>query len=71
MTFGYNSKVGFCKRAVSTIEDFGRELLSWIDMHRKDRPNVPLILICHSLGGIVVKKVKIIGQYISCLTISM
>lgn len=62
MTFGYNSKVGFRRRSVSTIEDFGRELLNWIDILRQDEPNIPLILICHSLGGIVVKKVKLLDN---------
>lgn len=62
MTFGYNSKVSLRRRSVSTIEDFGRELLNWIDIFRQDKPNIPLILICHSLGGIVVKKVKLLDN---------
>lgn len=49
-------------RAVSTIEDFARELLTWVCFRRQGRANTPLIFICHSLGGIVVKKVKLLDN---------
>jgi hypothetical protein len=59
MTFGYNSGLAFTG-STSRIEDFALELLNNLKLRRrrdKTQEN-PLIFICHSLGGIVVKKVS-------------
>lgn len=64
MTFGYNSQIKF-SNSVSTIDDFAKELLNRIRIeHQQGGTDMcrPLIFICHSLGGIVVKKVNPLGD---------
>lgn len=63
-TFGYNSSVAFSS-SVSGIDDFARDLLLRLELERsaasEDRPP-PIVFVCHSLGGIVVKKALIIAH---------
>ncbi|KAK3638982.1 hypothetical protein LTR56_012705 [Elasticomyces elasticus] len=58
MTFGYNASLAFTG-SVSRIEDFARALLESLKTRRKrvKTQSNPLIFVCHSLGGIVFKKV--------------
>lgn len=58
MSFGYDSRTIFTK-AVTDIDDVAAMLLDRIDGERQSAEEKarPLILIAHSLGGIVVKKV--------------
>ncbi len=59
MTFGYDSAVAFSK-SVAKIEDKALELLNHLSAKRSlaahAGPSKPTVFICHSLGGIVVKK---------------
>lgn len=59
MTFGYDSTTAFSK-SVAKIEDMALELLNHLSAKRSPAqpgtPSKPIVLICHSLGGIVVKK---------------
>lgn len=41
------------------IEDHAGNLLDRLDMKRLDHPDRPILFIAHSLGGIVVKKVRL------------
>lgn len=58
MCFGYNSKTAFTK-AVTDIEDASRDLLDRLDGMREQQVEKtrPIVLIAHSLGGIISKKV--------------
>ena len=65
-TYGYDSRVShFFNGPVNenTITDNGRALLSSIASQRQDCHGRPMLLIVHSLGGIVVKSVRLILIY--------
>jgi hypothetical protein len=63
MSFGYNSGVAF-SGSVSGIDDFAISLLRNLMMRRRraKTEHNPLIFVCHSLGGIVFKKVVLAEQ---------
>ncbi|KAL9052087.1 MAG: hypothetical protein Q9162_005604 [Coniocarpon cinnabarinum] len=59
-TFGYDSRI-FGSHSVSGIEEFARQLLDATAREVGDTGN-PIIFICHSLGGIVVKEALVIAH---------
>lgn len=66
MTFGYESTVAFSK-SVARIDDKALDLLNRLSSKRlalKDGSSRgrPIVFICHSLGGIVVKKALILAH---------
>lgn len=62
MTFGYDSTVAFSK-SVAHIEDKALDLLNRLGAERDETTDRrPIVFICHSLGGIVVKKALILAH---------
>lgn len=59
-SYGYDAHVAFSK-GTGTIEDFATNLLEDLKMKRKSDSNQKrrIIFICHSMGGIVLKKALI------------
>jgi hypothetical protein len=57
-TFGYDASVAF-GNSVSRINDFARQLLNELHRTRRDSKTtgVPIVIIAHSLGGIIAKEV--------------
>ena len=59
MSFGYNSSTAFSK-STADIDDTAADLLNRLNDERisEAEQERPIIFIAHSLGGIVVKKVR-------------
>ncbi|KAF5566225.1 ankyrin repeat [Fusarium phyllophilum] len=61
-TFGYDSRIAFTGSA-SRVDDHGRNLLERLMAKRRQfSEKRPLLFICHSLGGIVVKRALAIAH---------
>ncbi|KAK6852095.1 hypothetical protein PG995_012220, partial [Apiospora arundinis] len=63
-SFGYNSDWLSPKHSALDVHDFGRSLLEELrnSPSLRDNPDGPIILLGHSMGGIVIKKAGRISQ---------
>lgn len=70
LTFGYNANFGpGSTKGIGNVSDFAKELLYEMRFGKDNSGgdleigSVPIIFVVHSLGGLVVKKAYILGQY--------
>lgn len=63
-TFGYNADWGDTKDSFLNLHDFGRALLQEmkISPHIRNGGGSPIVLIGHSMGGLVIKKAYILAH---------
>lgn len=62
MTYGYDSHITHWFKGSAMqldIDQYGEGLLSAMETCRRDNPHRPLILIAHSLGGLILKDISL------------
>ncbi|KAF7591487.1 hypothetical protein BBP40_001533 [Aspergillus hancockii] len=61
LLFAYNSSITW-NSAIAGVKDHATTLLNLLILKRKESPERPLIFICHSLGGLVVKQALLLDD---------
>ncbi|KAK4186125.1 hypothetical protein QBC35DRAFT_554885 [Podospora australis] len=63
-SFGYDSDWTKSQQSSLTIHDFGQALLAdlYNSPHLKKNGNTPIVLVAHSMGGLVVKKAYLLAR---------
>lgn len=60
LTYGYDTTLAGSK-SNARISDYAKEFLATVIDARRGDPNRPIIFIGHSLGGLLIKEVRIIN----------
>ncbi|KAK8022596.1 hypothetical protein PG993_013363 [Apiospora rasikravindrae] len=68
-SFGYNSDWLSTKHSTLNVHDFGRSLLEELrnSPSLRDNPDGPIVLLGHSMGGIVIKKAYVLANDVPSL----
>ncbi|KNG84861.1 hypothetical protein ANOM_007651, partial [Aspergillus nomiae NRRL 13137] len=61
LLFAYNSSITW-NSAIAGVKDHATTLMNLLILKRKESPERPLIFICHSLGGLVVKQALLLDD---------
>ncbi|KAI0376958.1 NACHT and WD domain protein [Hypomontagnella monticulosa] len=63
-SFGYDSDWASTKPSILNVHDFGQSLLEEMrnSPHLREHPSRPIVLLGHSMGGLVVKKAFILAK---------
>ncbi|KAE8412673.1 hypothetical protein BDV36DRAFT_300652 [Aspergillus pseudocaelatus] len=61
LLFAYNSSITW-NAAIAGVKDHATTLMNLLILQRKESPERPLIFICHSLGGLVVKQALLLDD---------
>ncbi|KAF9893519.1 hypothetical protein FE257_010831 [Aspergillus nanangensis] len=63
-SFGYDSDWASTKSSILSVQDFGQSLLEEMrnSPHMRDNGSGPVILVGHSMGGLVIKKAFILAR---------
>ncbi|KAI1455463.1 NACHT and WD domain protein [Annulohypoxylon moriforme] len=66
-SFGYDSDWASTKSSILNVHDFGQSLLEEMrnSPHLREKPEGPIILLGHSMGGLVVKKAFTLARDVS------
>jgi len=68
LTFGYDSRVSHFFSGPTNqnnISAHGRSLLNALELYRRESPKRPIVFIAHSLGGIILKKISYLLNFIT------
>ncbi|KAH9906756.1 hypothetical protein F4778DRAFT_594863 [Xylariomycetidae sp. FL2044] len=65
-SFGYDSDWASTKSSILNVHDFGQSLLEEMrnSPHMRGNQNCPVVLIGHSMGGLVIKKAFILARHV-------